>query len=91
MVILRCVKEKGIFDGKEVLFVEDVEGDGFSMQKRGNKLYVHEQCNIIEQRHTYLQTIKKIIQENRTIIYAEETWVNVHHTQAYIGVDSDRK
>ena len=51
---------------------------------------MYEQHNI-EQRHTYLQTIKRIRQENKTIIYTNETWVNAHHTQEYVWVDSDGK
>ena len=52
---------------------------------------MYEQRNIIEQQHTYLQTIKKIRQENKTIIYIDEIWVNAHHTQEDIWVDSDGK
>ena len=52
---------------------------------------VYEQCNIIEQRHTYLQTIKRIRLENKTIIYTDKTWVNAHHTEEYVWVDSDGK
>ena len=58
-------------------------------KKRDSKRYIYEQRNIIEQRHTYLQTIKKLRRENKTIIYTDETWVNAHHTQEYIWVDSD--
>ena len=60
--------------------MDDIEGDGFWIQKRENKQYVYEQRNIIEQIHIYIQTIKIIRQENRTIIYTDETWVNAHHT-----------
>ena len=49
-------------------------------KKRDSKRYIYEQRNIIEQRHTYLQTIKKLRRENKTIIYTDETWVNAHHT-----------
>ena len=62
--------------------------ENYSPTKKETKQYIYEH-NIIEQRHTYLQTIKKLRRENKTIIYTDETWVNAHHTQEYILVDSD--
>ena len=56
----------------EILFVACFKGNGFT--------YIYKQCYIIEQRHEYLQTIKQLRKENKTIIYTNETWVNAHHT-----------
>ena len=39
----------------------------------------------------YLQTIRKLRNENRTIIYTDETWVNTHHCKEHIWVDVDGK
>ncbi len=40
--------------------------------------------------HTYLQTIHKLRQENsHDLIYTDETWVNAHHTNEYLWIDSD--
>ena len=65
---------------------------GFSYKKRDNKQYIYEQRNILEQRHTYLQTIRKLRRENtHDLIYTDETWVNTHHTNEHIWVDSDGK
>ena len=59
------------------------------LQKRDNKKYIYEQTNILEQRHTYLQTIHKLRQDNTTLIYTDKTWVNAHHNNEYIWIDSD--
>ena len=62
---------------------------GFTYKKRDNKKYIYEQTNILEQRHTYLQTIRKLRQEHKNLVYTDETWVNAHHNNEYIWVDSD--
>ena len=62
---------------------------GFTYNKRDNKKYIYEQTNILEQRHTYLQTICKLRQEHKNLVYTDETWVNAHHNNEYIWVDSD--
>ena len=59
---------------------------GFTYKKRDNKKYIYEQTNIHEQRHTYLQTIRKLRQD---LVYTDETWVNAHHNNEYIWIDSD--
>ena len=46
--------------------------------------YINEQQNIREQRHT--QTIWKLRRENvYNLVYTDETWVNAHHTNNYMG------
>ena len=61
---------------------------GFGYKKRNTRQYIYEQNNIVEQRHTYLQSIRQLRRQNATLIYTDETWVNAHHTE-YIWVDSD--
>ena len=39
----------------------------------------------------YLENILKLRRENKTLIYMDETWVNTHHSNEYIWVDSDGK
>ena len=57
---------------------------GFTHKKQDNKHFVYERCDILEQRHTYLQNILKLRLENKPLIYMDETWVNAHHTNEYI-------
>ena len=58
---------------------------GFSYKTPDNKQFIYEQQNIVEQRHTYLRTIRKLKNENNyDLIYTDETWVNAHHTNEYI-------
>ena len=62
----------------------------FSTKKRDRRQYVIEQPQVIEQRHKYLQAIRKLRHENNyDIIYTDETWVNAHHTNDYIWLDKD--
>jgi hypothetical protein len=64
---------------------------GFSYKKKDGKQFIYERGDILEQRHTYLQNILKHRRDNRTLIYMDETWVNAHHTNEHIWIDSDRK
>ena len=65
---------------------------GFTYKKQDNKQYVYEERHITEQRHTYLQMIRKLRRENtHDLIYTDETWVNAHHTNEHIWVHSDGK
>ena len=63
---------------------------GVLYKKRDNKQYIYEQCNILEQRHTYLQMICKVRNDNKTIIYTDKTLVT-HHCKEHIWVDVDGK
>ena len=47
---------------------------GVLYKKRDNKQYIYEQCNILEQRHRYLQMIRKLRNDNKTIIYTDKHW-----------------
>ena len=64
---------------------------GFNYNKKDGKQFIYKRADILEQRHTYLQHILKHRRENKTVIYMDETWVNAHHTNQYIWVDSDGK
>ena len=61
----------------------------FTYKKRDNKKYIYEQLNILEQKHTYLQAIHRLQQQNANLIYTNETWANAHHNNEYIWIDSD--
>ena len=87
--LLEVLKEKYSFIGGTFCLWKILHELGFNYKKRDNKRYIYEQRNIIEQRHTYLQSIRKLRQDNRTIIYTGETWVNAHHTKEYLWVDTD--
>ena len=72
--------------------MESSSGTGVQLQKKDNKQFIYEQHNIFEQRHTYLQTIRKLRRENvYNLVYTDKTWVNALHTNNYIWVDSDGK
>ena len=46
---------------------------------------------IFEKRRTYLQNILKLRQENKTLIYMDETWGNAHYANKYIWIDGNGK
>ena len=89
--VLERVKEECSFPGGKFCLSRVIHELGFSYKQRNMKQYVYEQRNVLEQRHTYLQTIRKLRADNRTLVYMDETWVNAHHTNNYIWVDSDGK
>lgn len=62
---------------------------GFTYKRRDRKQYIYEQKNILEQRHMYLQTMLKLRQQNVNLIYTDKTWMNAHHNNEYIWVDTD--
>ena len=81
------VKEQCNFPGGRFCLWKVLHEMGFSYRKRDSKQFLYEQRNILEQRHTYLQQIRKLRQQNVNIIYTDETWVNAHHTNEVIWVD----
>lgn len=87
--ILQKVKEQCGFPGGRYCMWRVLRDMGFTYKKRDNKKYVYEQPNILEQRHTYLRNIRRLRQENRNLIYTDETWVNAHHNNEYIWIDRD--
>ena len=87
--VLKKAREECGFPGGRFCLWRLLGQLGFTYKKRDNKKYIYEQTNILEQRHTYLQTIHKLRQDNTTLIYTDETWVNAHHNNEYIWIDSD--
>ena len=89
--VLEKVKENCSFSGGRYCLWRVLHEMGFSYKNRQKKLYIYERRDILEQRHTYSQNILKLRPQNKTLIYMDETWVNAHHTNEYIWVDSDGK
>jgi len=87
--VLEKAKAQCGFPGGRYCMWRVLQEMGFTYRTRDNKKYIYEQQNIVEQGHTYLQTIRKLRQENTNLIYTNETWVNAHHNNEYIWVDSD--
>ena len=88
--VLEKVRTDGVFHGGWFCLWKLFQSMGFSYKKADNKQFLYEQHDIIEQQHTYLQAIRKLQQQNKTIVYTE-TWVNAHHINEYIWVDYDGK
>ena len=89
--VLERVKQECTFPGGRFCPWRVLHEMGFNYKKKDGKQFVYERQDILEQRHTYLQHILRHRQENKTHIYMDETWVNAHHTNEYIWIDSDGK
>ena len=91
--VLEKLKEECSFPGGRYYLWRVLCDMGFSYKKKDGKKFVYERADILVQRHTYLKQILKYQRQNKTLslIYMDETWVNAHHTNQYIWVDSDGK
>ena len=90
--VLERVKEECSFPEDKFCLSCVIHELGFSYKQRNMKQYVYEQHNVLEQRHTYLQTIRNYgLTTGNLCTCMDETWVNAHHTNNYIWVDSDGK
>ena len=87
--VLGKVKEACSFPGGKFCLWRVLWEMGFAYIKRDSKRFIYEQEHVIGQRHTYLKTIQKLRDENRPLIFMDETWVNAHHTLNYIWIDND--
>ncbi|KAG8240405.1 hypothetical protein J437_LFUL002548 [Ladona fulva] len=63
----------------------------FQFEKKGNKALLIERSDIIVMGHLYLRKIRKYSEEDREIIYLDETWVNEGHTTSKSWHDSNIK
>ena len=61
----------------------------YGYKRVDDKSHYYEQPCIIEQRHTYLRRMVKNLQENRPVVYLDETWGNAHDGKYYDWVERD--
>ena len=62
---------------------------GFRYKRINDKKYYYEQPRIIEQRHKYLQRMRKNREEKRSVVYLDETWCNAHDGKDVAWVEKD--
>ena len=60
-----------------------------SYKKVDNRRHYYEQPRIIQQRHEYLQRMRKNRIEKRPVVYLDETWANAHDGKACAWVEKD--
>ena len=89
--VLEKVKEEFGFPGGKFCLWRVLKEMGYSYKKKDNKQFLYEQRSILEQRDTYLQQIRKLRQQNVNLVYTDKTWVNKHHNNDYVWIDSDGK
>ena len=85
------IKKEFGFPGGRFCLWRVLKEMGYSYKKKDNKQFLYEQRNILEQRDTYLRQIRQLRQQNVNFVYTDETWVNAHHSNDYVWVDSDGK
>lgn len=64
---------------------------GFQFIKRGKNSLLIDRDDIVAWRHRYLRTIKQHRQNNRNIVYTDETWANAGITNSKSWVDTSIK
>ena len=80
--VLEQVKEKEIFRGGSSSTVYKLLREmGFKYRQHENKRYIYEQPRIIQQRHSYLRTMRanRNSEHPRPTVSLDETWCNAHH------------
>ena len=89
--VLEQVKEKEIFRGGRSTLYKLLREMGFKYRQHENKRYIYEQPRIIQQRHSYLRTMRanRNSEHPRPTIFLDETWCNAHHGNTRMWVDSD--
>ena len=73
------MKRNGLFGGKKTSLHRLLKEMGFSYKRVNNKRHYYEQPRIVEQRHYYLERMRRNRSEKRPVVYLDETWCNTHH------------
>ncbi|PSN50198.1 hypothetical protein C0J52_23704 [Blattella germanica] len=62
----------------------------YRKNEQGRK-YLMERSDIVSKRFKFLRKMKQLRESGRTIVYLDETWVNVNHTKSKVwkGVDNE--
>lgn len=80
--LLPVVKEKIEFNGGKTALWKEIRNLGFKWKKScDNRKVLIEKPDIREKRVQYLRAIKRYRQENRPIVYQDETYVHSSHTK----------
>ena len=87
--LLAQLKNRDVFRGGRTTLWLILREMGFRYRKHENKRYIYEQPRVIQQRHDYLRRLRRNRQEQRPVVYLDETWVNAHHGQGTMWVDKD--
>ena len=87
--LLATVKSRGVFSGGRTTLRLVLREMGFRYKRHENKRYIYEQPQVIQQRHDYLRRLHRNKQEQRPVVYLDETWVNAHHGRDTMWVDGD--
>ena len=88
-VVIKGLKDAGLFSGKWTKLAELLKEMGFSYKKQDNRRYYYEQPRIIKQRHTYLCKIMHNRVEKRLVVFLDETWANSHDGKDLAWVEED--
>ena len=87
-ILVKAKQQLGFPKGKFCLW-RILRDMGYSYKKRDDKQFLYEQRNILEQRH--ISAANNKIAERQYQPSLDETWVNPHHSNDYIWIDSDGK
>ena len=79
----------GLFQVQKTTLRRLLKELGFSYKRISNKRHYYELPQIVEQRHLYLNRMRRNRSENRPVIYLDETWCNAHHGKERAWVERD--
>ena len=83
------MENAGLFHGKKTSLFRLMREMGFAYRHVNNKRNYYEQPRIIEQRHSYLQRMRRNRREKRPVVYVNETWCNEHLGKELACVEKD--
>ena len=88
---LAALKDKDAFPGGRSTLFKLLKSMGFRYHERNDKTFLYERRDIIEARHKYLRSVRRLRGEGRPIIYLDETWLNAHAAPERIWYDDEGK
>lgn len=84
------LKRNGLFCGKKTSLHRLLKEMGFNYKRVNNKRRYYEEPRIVEQRHYYLEQMRRNRSEKRPVVYLDETWCNAHHGKEKAWVEKDK-
>jgi hypothetical protein len=74
------LKEKDLFCGEKTSLHRAMKDMGYRHKKVNEKRKYYEQPRITK-RHAYLRRMRKNREDNKPVVYLDETWFNAHDSK----------
>lgn len=91
-MIREKLQEYPDYDYKSLNTLRDILIDcGFTYKKLDKRMVIMESARLVKQRQDYLRKIKQYRNQNRHIVYLDETWFDTHDIVQYGWADDSKK